>query len=586
MISSLESFSTELLFEVFEYLSPNDLFRSFLSLNNRLNDILYSYPLRLDGQSMSRLEFDYVCSHLQPKQVISLRLSDSTVPNQVEIFKEYFPFFKDQFLRLRSVALFQLYDHPIDLPSSVQFLEIRKYDIYQNFGFDFTPLLERQSKVLTHLKIDRIGLLKYIRTPFPALTHLKIDGGCAPDIDSYISRSDQYKNVDATSIFRPMGSPITHLHLFVDNENPQMKIDLQQFSHCLTDLTLRFPENCLVSYQSFEQYLNHLHQLTRLTLEANGRSDLIDGHQWKSFLSKTKIQKFHFRFVIPDDYFDIDQNRSESLQSFRSSFWLKEKQWYVECRRNDQWQTTSFHTIPRFRSKFFTIYPSFDIPSLTTAPADLEQKLLRENRVEVLKILIDQCTEPPKERFEHVQTLVLNGAQLIPVNLLQSIVDPDEIKELDLDDVKFLSTRELEQLIEHLPRLNCLTMKYHPLFIIPPQIRTLRLEGDIQSIIIDHLSHTIPHVKKLEIQICTKDQMVCLIDQLEHIDDFLFMFDDLYQSNYLETFVEKFHHFWLEKNSHRLATHHFTFRSGDEYQHIQMAIGGPKAKKYSLTLPV
>ena len=586
MISSLELFSTELLFEVFEYLSPNDLFRSFLNLNNRLNDILYSYPLRLDGQSMSRLEFDYVCSHLQPKQVISLRLSDETVPNQVNIFKDYFPLFKDQFLRLRSVALFQLFDHPIDLPSSVQFLEIRKYDIYQNFGFDFTPLLERQSKVLIRLKIDRIGLLNYVRTPFPALTHLKIDGGCAPDIDSYISRFNQYKNVDATSIFQRMGSPITHLYLFVDSENLQMKIDLHQFSHCLTNLTLHLPENCLVSYQSFEQYLNQLHQLTHLTLEATGRSDLIDGQRWESFLSKTQIQKFHFRFEIPDDYLDIDQNRSELLHSFRSSFWLKEKQWYVECRRRNQWQKTSFHTIPRFRSKFFTEHPSFDIPSLTTAPANLEQKLLRQNQIEVLRILIDQCTEPPKERFKHVQTLVLNGAHLMPVDLLKSIVDLDEIEELDIDNVKFFLRRELKQLIEHLPRLNRLTMKHHPLFIVPPQIRSLRLEGDVQSISIDNLPHIIPYVKTLEIQIRTKDQMVCLIDQLEHIDDFLFIFDDLYQSNYLETFVEKFHHFWLEKNSHRLATHYFTFRSGDEYQHIQLAIGGPKAKKYSLTLPV
>ncbi|CAF1517953.1 unnamed protein product, partial [Rotaria sordida] len=39
MISSLESFSTELLFDIFEYLSPYDLFRSFINLNDRFNTI-------------------------------------------------------------------------------------------------------------------------------------------------------------------------------------------------------------------------------------------------------------------------------------------------------------------------------------------------------------------------------------------------------------------------------------------------------------------------------------------------------------------------------------------------------------------
>jgi hypothetical protein len=85
MVSSLESFSVELLFEIFEYLSPYDLFRSFINLNDRFNTILYSYPLHLNCQSISRLEFDYICSHIQPKQVISLILSDETIPHQVSI---------------------------------------------------------------------------------------------------------------------------------------------------------------------------------------------------------------------------------------------------------------------------------------------------------------------------------------------------------------------------------------------------------------------------------------------------------------------------------------------------------------------
>ncbi|CAF3107921.1 unnamed protein product, partial [Rotaria sp. Silwood2] len=39
--------------------------------------------------------------------------------------------------------------------------------------------------------------------------------------------------------------------------------------------------------------------------------------------------------------------------------------------------------------------------------------------------------------------------------------------------------------------------------------------------------------------------------------------------------------YWLENNSYRLGMNHFTFRQGEQYQYIQMSIGGPKTKKYS-----
>ncbi|CAF4841722.1 unnamed protein product, partial [Rotaria sp. Silwood1] len=109
MISSLETFLDELLFEIFEYLSPYDSFRPFTNLNDRFNNIIYSYPLHLNFRSISRLEFDYICCHLHPKQVISIMLSDETIPRQVKIFKEKFPFFNDQFLHLQWVAFIEIF---------------------------------------------------------------------------------------------------------------------------------------------------------------------------------------------------------------------------------------------------------------------------------------------------------------------------------------------------------------------------------------------------------------------------------------------------------------------------------------------
>jgi hypothetical protein len=97
---------------------------------------------------------------------------------------------------------------------------------------------------------------------------------------------------------------------------------------------------------------------------------------------------------------------------------------------------------------------------------------------------------------------------MMPSDILQTIIDLNQIEGLDLADIKYFSRHELDKLIKHFPRLHSLTMKYHPLFVVPSQIRTLRFENSDRAISIDNLSHTIPHVKTLEIPIQTKDGMV------------------------------------------------------------------------------
>ncbi|CAF1287616.1 unnamed protein product [Rotaria sordida] len=56
--------------------------------------------------------------------------------------------------------------------------------------------------------------------------------------------------------------------------------------------------------------------------------------------------------------------------------------------------------------------------------------------------------------------------------------------------------------------------------------------------------------------------------------------DDLSEDDYLKFVIEKLHIHWLEDNSYCLRMNHFTYRQGEEYQHIQMSIGDPKTKKY------
>ena len=132
MTFSLEFLSTELLFEVFEYLFPFDLFRSFSHLKGRFDGIVRSYPLRLNCRSLSRSNFDFICRHIQPSQVIALSLSDETMPDQVHLFLEHFPNFHREFSSLRSMALIESETTRIHLPISVSSISIRNHQISDN----------------------------------------------------------------------------------------------------------------------------------------------------------------------------------------------------------------------------------------------------------------------------------------------------------------------------------------------------------------------------------------------------------------------------------------------------------------------
>jgi len=240
MNSSFESLSIELLFEFFDYLSPFDLFRIFINLNSRLHAIVHSYPLRLDFRPICRSKFDFICRHLQPKQVISLILCDEYVPNRTKLFLDHFPHFKEQFLHLQSVTLIEDGANTfIDLPISVSSLSIRSYDTDDYYKNDISEILSRQAKVLTYLKIDSKDLQHLIEIRFPSLTHLIISGGCYYD-GEYIDVSSPLENTDVHSLIQQWECFLIHLYLVIDNKSQHSTFNLDRFSHCLTHLTLHF----------------------------------------------------------------------------------------------------------------------------------------------------------------------------------------------------------------------------------------------------------------------------------------------------------------------------------------------------------
>ena len=227
MSSCLESFSTELFFEILEYLSSLDLMRAFIGLNHRFDSIIGAYPLRLDCRFLSRFKFDFICRHLQPEQVTSLVLSNEETSDQVKLFRNYFPYFEQQFIRLHTVEFIDVDTVLSDLPISVTSISFKRC----KHGVEnlLSQTLIRQGRFLTHLHVNQIDVLESVGIPLHALTHLTTSCCSIVELNQSIQRLE---------------ASITHLNITVNVNNiAEMLMPCSdQWSRCLTHLSLTCDE--------------------------------------------------------------------------------------------------------------------------------------------------------------------------------------------------------------------------------------------------------------------------------------------------------------------------------------------------------
>lgn len=101
-----------------------------------------------------------------------------------------------------------------------------------------------------------------------------------------------------------------------------------------------------------EQMISNLVHLEHLELTANCDKDVVDGDRWQRKLEK--IVTFEFMFYLPSPL------QSRELDSFRTRFWLHEKQWYVAH------SNQCFFSVPHFTTTNDRHY--FLFPQCTTAP--------------------------------------------------------------------------------------------------------------------------------------------------------------------------------------------------------------------------
>jgi hypothetical protein len=91
------------------------------------------------------------------------------------------------------------------------------------------------------------------------------------------------------------------------------------------------------------------------SLTFNIRPIYLNGHEWEEIIRKhlPKIQRFRLRMYFQFPYDDNRQKQAEELlQTFRTTFWLEEHQWFVQCQWSPSYNQGFLYTLPYAFERF------------------------------------------------------------------------------------------------------------------------------------------------------------------------------------------------------------------------------------------
>jgi hypothetical protein len=132
-------------------------------------------------------------------------------------------------------------------------------------------------------------------------------------------------------------------------------------------------------------------------------SRLFNGNEWSLFLliSLPYLKRFDLKLPFEEE---SEERIKECLNTFQRSWWLNEKQWYIEYISDEN--ENAFVTVPYFVNKIF------DHSYLHLFDKMINPKIFYSNIVE---LKINHCDEFLKSNYEnqprfcHVKRFSLNG---------------------------------------------------------------------------------------------------------------------------------------------------------------------------------
>jgi hypothetical protein len=280
---------------LFTYFLPEEILVSLLDVSPYLNHIIKSYSnYQLNLKSIRLAHFDLICRHLSPDQIKILILSDDKdTPGQSQLFLFHFQF--DQLINLQSLTLIQI--ERDSLRHIIPFLNQLKHLR--------TLSLKSESPVPLSLPLAN---LRYLELPQYTVDQLKPICLTTPRLKILnIIIEHRTSNFD-------FQCPLEHLTRLI------LQIHCKYFYKKILasiSIVLGFQ----VRMNEIKKFLNNFPRLKHLDLRTRCHIDVTNGYAWE-LIAKDLLT---FKFIFSIQLYSI----VTILNTFRTSFWLEEKCWFV-----------------------------------------------------------------------------------------------------------------------------------------------------------------------------------------------------------------------------------------------------------------
>ncbi|CAF0984471.1 unnamed protein product [Rotaria magnacalcarata] len=526
-------FPVELVHHIFHYLWAHEIFYGFTQLSSHLDNVLVGYDrYSISLSSMLKREFDLMCLHIRPEQVISITLAEnSDTPDQSEIFFSKFDIL--QFINLRSFSIISLNQsifRQLNLLCQLnQFQSLTLPHIsdtyWRLFGSSVEKTLPRLKQLITrdYPLMEPLHNMKYLTITYSYCHNLEYLLRLMTNL--YSLNITLSLNVSSRwSQKAPIMNHLRQLTLCVEYGRLTMS-KMNQFllkMPCLKNFELRIDDP--IDFNVDDQWEVWSRNLKD---DIEDTKDIIDGNQWKYLVSH--LQTFNFRFCLAER---LDK---QILDSFRSSFWLEQKKWFVSY--DDLESSPSLFTVPRFTPKDITYLLNYHTPSCTSSDLKLDQY------VHILNLPM-LC--PLMQDFINVTTLILQTDKDLSLDRILPYLSLPQLRSLSLVSTSLLTQLPTEIKFESIRSLT---------------IDTLEIKSHAEQICI-----VFPRIERLQIEINDQETMSLLIDRLKRLSLATFV---CHHSSILTNMTKE----WFVENSSRLKeNNNFTCRIDKGKIHLWISV--------------
>ncbi|UJR11280.1 hypothetical protein I4U23_015462 [Adineta vaga] len=324
-ITNLEDLSNEIVFEIFEYLNFNDIYKAFSNLNIRYENLLIDplFPIKINLSSISKLSFQYYYTQiLVPYQhrIQSLRISSAFIIDLLFASKSI----ELNLIHLEKLVLHNvsksnyfhdLLDYLPSIPCLTSLVIICKHPV--------------QNKSSIYQQIFRLSQLKYCNISFDGFNKYEI----LPMAKDEFSPMEIFIINDRCTIteFNVLLSYVPKLRrlsapYLIDSDDNQIR----SYTSTLNHLT-HFSLDCdCIHFNQFELMIQNLFpyiQVLHFSTEEN--KNFFDAHRWEHLITCHMPHLRIFDMKISSYLSFIGQRNDciNKIEQFSSLFWL-ERNWF------------------------------------------------------------------------------------------------------------------------------------------------------------------------------------------------------------------------------------------------------------------